>query len=622
MFDLGFPREWSTLKKLLWLKITQAASAVIRLVTGSAPLTLTNAVSRAIHSLTQYGLCTQASTPTPDSPVDIMCNNGVVGMVDDELPSGYTRLSYIESDGTSGSSGSNGYVDTGIFINSIDTDVEIDFQLTDTYAPSPRMAWGYMGTPSSLPRWGLGAYSSKWLGSPNATASVGAVDADRHVAVMRVYLDDSNAAFYDGTLDGETLYNVNNLGNVSIFEDNDKWSVYLFARNNNNTAANFAACKIFRFKVYKAGALTHDLVPCKDGNGVLGFYDLVTATFNVASGTLIAGAADYSHSRIVADGAPEVLTVKGINLFDKNTMDTGQGYYVNNSGNIVNGYNANRTVWIPCKPNTKYSYWHTEGAGGCRAFAMNKDTIDTSDSSEWLKGSPASLGKNVVSTVTTPADAVKLYITAARSNLDPERSFDEQLADFMVVEGEVAEATAYEPYVQPQTASVPMLLSVGDYADEAEIINGIKTGKVGVYVFTGEEAFTKGSAFYTTNTSFLPSKEGSITPICTHFKGISSSASRVADSLTMTVNGPSGSFTGCVYFYADRSLYATAADFKAWLASEYANGTPVIVLYPLATEQTEQATPHALHTSAGDNVVSVTSNVDPVELAAEYFASA
>jgi hypothetical protein len=172
-----------------------------------------------------------------------------------------------------------------------------------------------------------------------------------------------------------------------------------------------------------------------------------------------------------------------------------------------------------------------------------------------------------------------------------------------------------------QTASVQNLFAVGEYADTQEIIGGAVTRKVGIYVFTGEEAFTKGSAFYTTNTSFLPSKEGSITPICTHFKGISSSATRVADSLTITVNGPtSGVFTGCVYFYADRSLYATAADFTAWLASQYAAGTPVIVLYPLAEETTESVHGQRLHSASGENTISVTSNVDPVNLTVEYKA--
>ena len=60
--------------------MTQAAAAILKTVTGTAPLSLPNAVSRAIKSLTQYGLCTQSTTPTPSSPVDIVCNNGALKM--------------------------------------------------------------------------------------------------------------------------------------------------------------------------------------------------------------------------------------------------------------------------------------------------------------------------------------------------------------------------------------------------------------------------------------------------------------------------------------------------------------------------------------------------------------
>ena len=92
MFNTGFPKHWSTLRKLLFLRIMQGVAAVLQTVTGNAPITLTNAIAREIHSLTQTGLCTQADTPTPSDPVDIKCNNGALKMVDDELPSAYKRV--------------------------------------------------------------------------------------------------------------------------------------------------------------------------------------------------------------------------------------------------------------------------------------------------------------------------------------------------------------------------------------------------------------------------------------------------------------------------------------------------------------------------------------------------
>ena len=66
---------------------------------------------------------------------------------------------------------------------------------------------------------------------------------------------------------------------------------------------------------------------------------------------------------------------KSRNLFDLNTMDTGQGWYVNSNGNaIANASSANRTIVIDCKPNTKYSFWHAEGA--CPQYRRDRSLPD------------------------------------------------------------------------------------------------------------------------------------------------------------------------------------------------------------------------------------------------------
>ena len=80
MFDSWFPKGYSTLEQLMWLRrmLKRGASWIWQLVTGTAPLTLLDAVAHPIHSLTQYGRCVQDGTPTPDAPVDILCNNGAL----------------------------------------------------------------------------------------------------------------------------------------------------------------------------------------------------------------------------------------------------------------------------------------------------------------------------------------------------------------------------------------------------------------------------------------------------------------------------------------------------------------------------------------------------------------
>ena len=69
------------------------------IISGTTALTLVNAKENGINYIKAFGLCNQASTPTPSSPVDIKCNNGTIKVKDDELPVGYRRLTNIIFDG-------------------------------------------------------------------------------------------------------------------------------------------------------------------------------------------------------------------------------------------------------------------------------------------------------------------------------------------------------------------------------------------------------------------------------------------------------------------------------------------------------------------------------------------
>ena len=86
--------EWSLLKKLIWLKkgVMSGVEWDWETVSGTLPLSLDMALKKGLQSLTQYGAISQASTPSPSSPQEIVCNNGALRMVDDELPAGYKRL--------------------------------------------------------------------------------------------------------------------------------------------------------------------------------------------------------------------------------------------------------------------------------------------------------------------------------------------------------------------------------------------------------------------------------------------------------------------------------------------------------------------------------------------------
>ena len=106
-----------TLQKLMFLHRVKSASGggvSWETISGTLPLTLLDAAAKPITSLIRYGKVTQDGTPTPASPVDIVCNNGVVRMVHRSgLPSGYKLLEYV------GGSGSQ-YVITDLYLASTD----------------------------------------------------------------------------------------------------------------------------------------------------------------------------------------------------------------------------------------------------------------------------------------------------------------------------------------------------------------------------------------------------------------------------------------------------------------------------------------------------------------------
>lgn len=168
-----------------------------------------------------------------------------------------------------------------------------------------------------------------------------------------------------------------------------------------------------------------------------------------------------------------------------------------------------------------------------------------------------------------------------------------------------------------QTASVADLYAVNDYKDTQEIIGGTVKRNVGIKVLDGTESGWALSdsggthRFRGVKPSDCHTPASRAPSVCTHFKYVS------------TGSAVGGMFIGASqywYFIPTDQTIDTVDEWTAWLAAQYANGTPVIVLYPLAEETTESVQGQRLHSASGENTISVTSNVDPVNLTVEYKA--
>ena len=69
MFDSIFPKHWTTLQRLMWLKTNALARAVYETL-GPAPIVSFTALRSApLKSLTQYGKCETVSAVTEVDPV-------------------------------------------------------------------------------------------------------------------------------------------------------------------------------------------------------------------------------------------------------------------------------------------------------------------------------------------------------------------------------------------------------------------------------------------------------------------------------------------------------------------------------------------------------------------------
>lgn len=169
------------------------------------------------------------------------------------------------------------------------------------------------------------------------------------------------------------------------------------------------------------------------------------------------------------------------------------------------------------------------------------------------------------------------------------------------------------------TATCEDLFAIGtDYVDQQEVISGTVTRKLGVYVFDGSETFQNGSNGWITEAAITDQANVAYLPFCTHFGGTDTTP--VSGSNTVRVYRTSGN-AGRVYFGVNKSIteFSTAAKFQQWVADQYAAGTPVIIVYVLATPTTDTVTPQPMQTAAGDNAAEITqAGMAGLELEVEY----
>ena len=562
--------------------------SVVKTITGEAPLTFT-ALAAALVSLTQDGKTVQDGTPTPDAPVDIVCNNGTLKMVDDELPTGYKRIASIKFDGDI-------YYETG---EALSGDDDVTMTLDGTSTTGQNIFGSYNGTSSgtknfSLFIYGGGSSSSSYFrygdqllrprfGTGERTITFGKSGTDGFVADATATPDTftTPANAYIGMLPNSTspAYTGTIIGNITV-GTRLKW------------------------------------IPCeRESDGAVGYYEAVNGNFiaPTGTGTPTKGAYDYTHAHLEVVGTPEVLSVGGTNLFDSSESAIVIGERYDSSGNPSTLQTAFRTKnLIPVESGKTYVFYGRSKADNTMAYYQYIYAFKADGTYLGTPGASARKLTKFTATATTAylGLAARPVNSADAITMDTINAYNWTLA-------EANDEVPYQPYVTPQTASVSNLYAVGDYKDTQEIIGGVVTHRVGIKVLDGTESgwalSDSGSThrFRSVKPSDCHTPASRAASVCTHFKYVS------------TGSAVGGMFIGASqywYFIPTDQTLDTVDEWTAWLVEQYANGTPVIVLYPLAEETTESVQGQALHTSKGTNTISVISEVDPVTLTAEYKA--
>jgi hypothetical protein len=173
----------------------------------------------------------------------------------------------------------------------------------------------------------------------------------------------------------------------------------------------------------------------------------------------------------------------------------------------------------------------------------------------------------------------------------------------------------YTPYSE-QTATCEDLLSIGNDKDQQEIIDGTVTRIIGYKIFNGTETFgtsnAYGKALYINAAASAWGADRTKAVLCTHFLG--KPMATAAQPLYSCFFNNSRHF----YFRTEE----TAANFKTWVAQQYAAGTPVILFFVKEIATTETVTAQTLQVTAGDNVLEITqASLTGLELEVEYQAA-
>lgn len=301
----------------------------------------------------------------------------------------------------------------------------------------------------------------------------------------------------------------------------------------------------------------------------------------------------------------------GTNLLEVKDANIVVGQYINNNGIVtVSLPNMFFQRFIAVKANTAYTLSASEELN--YANFMEYDANGAFLKRTLFGSSTVRAGKTVTHTMGASTAFVIIGSNVNSEKYPSITKEDVKGIKWMFNEG--SKALAYQAYRgeivcngtdtltingEASNVSIQPLLGIGDYKDSQELVRGLVNRKVGIKVFDGSEESwylsMSGDVYryrYRFDDDCLYKSGRSTAMLCTHFKVLASGS---------TANGCflNGSSNAQYLFLIPQQTITDLEAFKQYLAMEYAKGTPVTIVYPLANESHEQVTAQTISNPKG-----------------------
>ncbi len=304
---------------------------------------------------------------------------------------------------------------------------------------------------------------------------------------------------------------------------------------------------------------------------------------------------------IEAAGSNETLAITTKNMNNPET-DT-NGYYIAADGTITVDARSCYSALIPVIAGHTYTW---SGVGGGSSY-NNKRVHGYTDGvwNQQLEQEQVTAGSPFAITFTVPAGLNAIRISHFKDDTQTQVEIGSTKTSYVAYNGSAAD--------------VANLLKIDNYADTQEILTGLINHRLGIMVLDGTEQYVETAASGLVSllnaTANYGVNRNVIAGFCTHarYKTTPTEISGVAGEYK---------FGNDLNFYQYQTAFnvANVPGLKAWLAARYAAGTPVIIVYPLATAQDEATlVPQTMQTVAGDNTLEIMqASIAGLELKAEY----